>query len=278
MPYEFYNISSEFDRVKIIFDPAKDPGNIRLIDVLDEKKQLVSLAEAYNLNHPDKPILMGPTLRNGFLTMSKALMMSFFEPFLAATVKETARVMKENAGIRHIMVVGGFGSSKVLTERINAEFHMKGGVRVLLPDAKPKPQGAIAHGAVYYGLYKDIIQSRVSPFTYGVAMRINGVDEVFSVLVSKGEELPHDHEAFLMGLPISPDQDKITWRIYRSDKIEPTTVTGEHSLGTVTADCPKNPDPSRRKQTGLYRFGGSEIRVTIENAEGNKFQGEISMR
>ena len=150
-------------------------------------------------------------------------------------------------------------------------------MRVLLPVAKPKPQGAIAHGAVYYGLYKELIQSRVAAYTYGVAMRINGVDDVFSILVSKGEELPADHEAFLMGLPITPEQDKISWRIFRSENPEPTTVVGEHQLGVVTALCPHNSEPSKRKQTGLYKFGGSEIRVTIENAQGDKFEGEISM-
>jgi hypothetical protein len=276
-PYEFYTISCEFDKIKMLFDPSKDPASIRLIDVLEHKKQLVELAEAYNATHPDKPVLISPTLRNGFLTMSKELMLSFFEPCLKSTVEETKRVMRDNLGIRHIIVVGGFGSSRVLTERVGSEFHMKGGVNVVLSDPNPKPQGAIALGAVYFGLYKDIIQARLSPYTYGVAMRMNGEDERFSILVSKGEELPADHAAYLMGLPISPDQEKIVWRVYRSEKSEPTHVTGELLMGTVTALCPKNGDQYKRKQVGWYKFGGPEIRITIENAEAQKFEGEIKM-
>jgi hypothetical protein len=95
--------------------------------------------------------------------------------------------------------------------------------------------------------------------------------------VSKGEELPLEHEAYIMGLPINSDQEKIVWRVFRSEKAEPTTVVDEHQLGTVEAHCPRHPDPIRRRQTGLFKFGGPEVRVTIENAEGKKFNGSIKM-
>jgi molecular chaperone DnaK (HSP70) len=277
-PYAFYTIYSEFEKVKVVFEPTREPAHIRLVDVLDDKKQLVVLAEIWNAKYPNKPILNSPTLRNGFLTMSKELMLSFCEPYLAQTLKATRDVLADTKGIRYLIVVGGFGASSVLTEKIKAEFHLKGGVRVVLPDAKPKPQGAIAYGAVFYGMYLGTtIRTRVSPYTYGVAMRINGVDDVFSILVSKGEELPLEHEAYIMGLPINSDQEKIVWRVFRSEKAEPTTVVDEHQLGTVEAHCPRHPDPIRRRQTGLFKFGGPEVRVTIENAEGKKFNGAIRM-
>jgi molecular chaperone DnaK (HSP70) len=277
MPLEFYTVYSEFDKVKIMFDPSAEPRNIHLIDVLDNKKRLVELAAAYNANHPDKPIVNTPTQRNGFLTMSKALMLSFFEPFLLATVDETRRVMKEVPGIRHIVVVGGFGSSKVLTARMQTEFHRKAGVKVILPYVNPKPQAAIVHGAVYFGLHKDIIQSRVSPYTYGIAVREDGVDEVFFALVRKGEELAHDHEAGFFALPAKANQSAMTWRVYRSDMVNPATVIGEHLLGCLTAVCPPDPIAVNRRQKVTLCFGGSEIRVTIENTKGEIVKGEISM-
>jgi hypothetical protein len=152
--YELYTIGCDFDKMKILFDPSKHPASIRLIDVLDYKKQLVELAEVYNATHPDEPVLISPPLRNGFLTMSKELMLSFFEPSLKATVEATKRVMSEIPGARQIVLVGGFGSSKVLTERITAEFHLKDGVSVVLCDVNPKPQGAVVSGAVHFGLQK----------------------------------------------------------------------------------------------------------------------------
>jgi hypothetical protein len=166
MPLEFYNVYSDFDKLKLVFDPVAEPSALRVVDVLDNKKQLAEFAIKWNENYPDKPVAITPSLRNGFLTMSKALMLSFFEPFLKKTVEETKKVLRENLGIRNIMVVGGFGSSKVLSERVKAEFHLKGGVKVILPDTRPKPQGAIVHGAVYFGLYRNIVVSRVAAFTY----------------------------------------------------------------------------------------------------------------
>ena len=260
-----------------MFDPSAEPFNIRLMDVLEDKSQLLKLAAMWNENHPEKPIDKKPAMRNGFLTMSNALMMSFFEPLLLSTVNETRRVLKQIPGIRHIMVVGGFGSSKVLTSRIQKEFHNKGGVKVLCPDARPKPQGAIVHGAVYYGLHKDIISSRVAGYSYGVAVRENGVSEVFSKLVSKGQELPAGHEETLTATPSAPEQTEMKWRVYRSDLENPTTVTGEHMLGYLIAKCPPNDDEDKREQTGVFNFSGSEIRVTIRDFFNKETKGEISM-
>jgi hypothetical protein len=185
LPLEFYSIYRDFDKIKVVYDAEVDPPAIRVVDVLDNKKQLVELAAAYNSKHPDKPILNTAPQRNGFLTMSKELMLSFFEPSLRATVQATRTVLAETPGIRHIIVVGGFGSSKVLTTRVCSEFHNRGGVVVVLPASHPKPQGAIVQGAVYFGLHKDIMQSRVAAHTYGVAMRDpENTSDIFSVLVS----------------------------------------------------------------------------------------------
>ena len=277
LPFEFYNIMVEFDKVKIMFEPSKPPGFIRLLDVLENKRQLLGLANAYNLKHPDKPVLTTPTINNGFLPMSKELMLSFFEPFLAATVRETQRVLTAIPNITNVMVVGGFGSSRVLTSRIQAEFQGKNNVRVILPDTNPKPQGAIVQGAVYFGLYKNIIQSRVSPFTYGIAMQIDGVHNSFKVLVTKNQELSYDHEVTQTGMPASPEQTALNWRIFRSDLLAPPTVIGEHPLGKLEVKCPKHHDEDQRGQTGKFYFGGSEIRVEVENHRGETYRTEIAM-
>lgn len=109
-------------------------------------------------------------------------------------------------------------------------------------------------------------------------MRINGVDDVFQILVSKGEDLPFDQESRCTGLPITEEQRTITWKIYRSSLEEPRTVTGEHLLGTLTAECPPATEQRLRQQFGSFKFGGSEIKVSILNAEGKQFQSEISMK
>jgi hypothetical protein len=185
--------------------------------------------------------------------------------------------MKEVPCIRHIMVVGGFGSSKVLTQRIRTEFRDDGGVQVVCCERPNLLPDVVAQGAVSFGLHKDIMQSRVSQYTYGVAVQRDGVGEIFNVLVTKGEELPHDHIASMTAYLGESNHEGLKWRVYRSDKVSPTTVTGEHYLGCVTADCPPDPIRANRRLTAVFCFGGSEIRVTIVNAKKEAFRGGISM-
>jgi len=258
-----------------MFDPSKDPPVFRVSDVLENRKQLVSLAEAYNKKHPDKPILTSPVLKNGNLPLSKALMLSFFERLLVSSIQATRDVLARAPGIKTIMVVGGFGSSRAVTARIQEEFNGKNGMRVIMPDPSPKPQGAIVQGAVYFGLYKNLIDSRLSPYTYGIAMQINGVNNSFFVLVHRGQELPENHCVQQVGQPATPKQSALSWRIFRSELSEPTTVKTEHHLGTVTAKCPPNANQALRIQKGRFMFGGPEIKVIIENGAREVYKAEI---
>ena len=109
-------------------------------------------------------------------------MLSFFEPELSETVRHVRALLKRTStataaatqqcqDVNAIVIVGGFGASAVVIGRIRSEFHGKNGIRVIMPDPTPKPQGAIVQGAVYFGLYKNIIDSRLSPYTYGIATR-----------------------------------------------------------------------------------------------------------
>jgi hypothetical protein len=151
-PYEFYTIKDEFDRIKALFEPSRDPPRLRLVDVLERKSQLFDLAEVWNGNNPDKPILRSPVLRCGFLEMSRVLMLSLFEPALSPIVSETAKVLSKCSGVGHILLTGDFAATKALRDRIVAEFHGKNGVQVILPD---NPGLSHVYGALNYALYRD---------------------------------------------------------------------------------------------------------------------------
>ncbi len=277
MPLEFYTIMNEFDRIKLAFEPTKPPTPLKLVDVLDDKGQLRSLAEAYNLNHPATPIILSNALKNGYLAMSTELMLSFFEPFLAKTVQKVRDILTAQQNVATIMVVGGFGSSTTLYSRVKREFESPEATvraRVIVP---PSPQGAIAHGSVYFGLHKEIITSRLAPYSYGVAMQHAGKVDIFKILVRKGEEIEHDREVTLEGRPALADQLSITWRIFRSDEEHPTTVVGTHKLGSFVVPCPPHPDPEQRRQRGVFKFGGPELHLTVVNSQGQKSVGYIVM-
>jgi hypothetical protein len=252
--------------------------SFRLSDVLKNEKQMVELAKKYNLNHPDKLILDSSVLKNADPTLPADVQGADAELLRAAAGRHCegdALCAHPHRGHYHHHGSGLFGFSKAVTERIRSEFHGIIGIRVIMPDPTPKPQGAIVQGAVYFGLHKNIIDSRLSPYTYGIAMQINGVSDSFYVLVTKGQELPEDHFVEQIGQPGSAAQTALKWRIFRSELTNPTTVKGEHLLGHVLAQCPPNPNNALRTQKGRFMFGGPEIKVTIENASKQVFKAEI---
>lgn len=158
-PYDFHTIYSDFDAAKVAFQPDAVPAAIRLGDVMDRKLQLLELVQAYNNRHPDLPVLDNPALRNGFLTMSNALMLSFFDPALALIVGELSRVLAAHPKVSVIVLVGGFGASAVLIERLQAAFESSSStagrrVPVLSFPDRSTAKTSVAQGGVYWGLYK----------------------------------------------------------------------------------------------------------------------------
>ncbi|CAO0795958.1 unnamed protein product [Mucor circinelloides] len=107
-----------------------------------------------------------------------------------------------------IFLVGGFGSSNYLFQRVQEVFESRVD-QVLCP---PRAAMAVVRGAVYFGLNPRVITSRVSRRTYGINAGLpfdNNLDPIssrvvrpdgsirctsrFLVFVKKGDELPVDH-------------------------------------------------------------------------------------
>lgn len=156
-PYDFHRVYFAFDQIKVKCDPSLHPAGIELGDVLENKRQLVGLAEAYNAKHPVAPVLLTPQLRTGVLTLSNALMLSFFDPLLALIEQEVKRGLAEHPAIKHIVVAGGFGASRVLTERLSALESGKAKVKVICSGSRCTPQTAVAQGGILYGVYKEFL-------------------------------------------------------------------------------------------------------------------------
>lgn len=266
-----FHISLDFEKLRMDFNPSKQPRFLRLIDFMESKDQLAALAKVWNSNHPDKPILMTPQLRSSILPMSNELMLSFYEPSLSAIVDKIRREMCNNGAIRDIFLVGGYGTDKVLTHRIMKEFHFKFGMTVIPLQPVAKAEEAVAMGAVYFGWYRGVFQSRVAACSYSVvaigARDTTGTSsDRLETIVREGEVVPVNHVVTLSALPVQPEQGIITWRLYRSREGQsaPELVTDAIFLGAFHAPCPPQPDNMQMiKPTRLLlRFGAAELQVT----------------
>ncbi|KAG1140410.1 hypothetical protein G6F37_001775 [Rhizopus arrhizus] len=133
-----------------------------------------------------------------------------FEPVvqrvLALIEKQLAQVPDQNVSC--IFLVGGFGSSNYLFQRVQETFQNRA-KQILCP---PRAPLAVVRGAVYSGLNPRLITSRVSRRTYGInaglpfdesrdplssrVVRPDGTIRCttrFLVFVKKGDVIPVDH-------------------------------------------------------------------------------------
>lgn len=292
---ELHHVYTEFERIKKRFDPAAGDGAdggqdsstgsiLKLADLLNSPAVLKGLVEAYNASMdaakpptPELKIVTAPiSLNRGYISISQSLMLSFFEPSLAKIVTCTRSMLALHRGIEHIIIVGGYGGSKVVRQRVFSEFNGKNGVTCILTESRPKPQGAIAHGAVYDGMYECIMTSRVAKHTYGIGREGGSID----VLVHKGALLPFGHKVSIKGMPSHIHQTTCQWPLYQSDNMFPGQQADETLLGEVEAACPvvkgaASDKLEDRGQTASFYFGQSEIRVEVENAAQAKITAHI---
>ncbi|KAK3842611.1 MAG: hypothetical protein J3R72DRAFT_442725 [Linnemannia gamsii] len=168
-------------------------------DVLMQIPQATGLED---LNDPD----IG--LEEGVLCVSAEEMKAeVFEPVISDVLDLIRKQLHQSQNCWAIFMIGGFGSSRYLEERVRQEFgHLVGLVAV-----PPRPELAVVRGAVYAGLNTKTINMRVARRWYGVDANMpfeEGVDpeskkiishdghirckERFSVYVRPGQQIGVD--------------------------------------------------------------------------------------
>ncbi|KAG0076919.1 hypothetical protein BGZ90_008000 [Linnemannia elongata] len=147
-------------------------------------------------------------LEDGVLCVSvEEMKAEVFEPVISDVLDLIQKQLHQSQSCSAIFMVGGFGSSRYLEERVRQEFgHLVGLVAV-----PQRPELAVVRGAVYAGLNTKTINMRVARRWYGVDANMpfeEGVDpeskkiishdghvrckERFSVYVRPGQQIGVD--------------------------------------------------------------------------------------
>ncbi|XP_045185047.2 heat shock 70 kDa protein 12A-like [Mercenaria mercenaria] len=137
--------------------------------------------------------------------------------------------------VTSILLVGGFGESTYVQDRIRKAFAEK---RVIVPEEAGL---AVLKGAVRFGHEPDIVSARVMNYTYGIVMALpfdpskhllsqkrvmNGeevVDNIFDIFVRSGETIAQGHVVTRVYRPINFDKSNL--EIYCSTDPHPEYVT-----------------------------------------------------
>lgn len=164
--------------------------------------QFISLPAAMNLDSLNNPNI---GLEDGMLCITAAeLKQEVFEPVIREVLALIEDQLIKAHSLQAVFLVGGFGSSNYLFERVQEEFASRVGL-VAVP---PRCELAVVRGAVYFGLNPNVVTTRIPRYWYGIdttttfeegidppsykIIRADGsvrCDNRFSVYVRRGEAL-----------------------------------------------------------------------------------------
>lgn len=216
-------------------------------------------------------------------------MLAFFEPTVTKICDCVKGVLERNTDVSAIVMVGGYGASAALRERVKSVFEAAPyNKTIVVPDSGVRPQAAVVHGASYFGLYTSVIGVRITKMTYGIGtsqkwykgcgfdesaaewdselneLRVN---DIFSTIVKKDTRIKPG-ETFKRGpyKPIYRNQRRVTFKVFQSDLYSPKLVTNEcKKLGEITVPCRSIDD-----EFDVQFTFGADVRVEIIRQDGDR--------
>ncbi|XP_052819952.1 heat shock 70 kDa protein 12A-like [Mya arenaria] len=178
--------------------------------------------------------------------------------------------------VKTIILVGGFGESPYVQERMRNEI---AGVRLIVP---PDADMVVLKGAVRFGHNPATVSSRVMKYTYGTSMYRsfdekkhpddkkvlnNGewlVPYCFKVYVRVNEDVGVDHQVTNAGTPVS----KISLTpVYRTAQVNPDFTTDPRCelLGTIKLENSSDIPFEEQELEDTFLFGDTELLVKSKN-------------
>ncbi|XP_052089534.1 heat shock 70 kDa protein 12A-like isoform X1 [Mytilus californianus] len=296
-PSDYYQLLYNFEHTKTSFtdEHSKHPNDKQTLRVPYSWLQHFKIITDCELEETVKQSTYKGkiTISRDKLRIKNELFRTFFDYSLQHIVEKMEELLKKKQleGVETILIVGGHSNSTVLTNAIYKNFGNKYGIVI------PKnPDIAVMKGAVLFGFNPEMITSRVSQYTYGIAMQrpftpgvdpeskkkylINGlVDNVFDKhvevgqVVNIGEFLPeHDY------VPAGREYKGVHFEFYATQKKNPKYVTddGCSCIGVLYFELT---DISKRKDMTLkLNVSGTEIVAIItEKSTGKQSNGYFSL-
>ncbi|KAI9321736.1 hypothetical protein BX666DRAFT_2017543 [Dichotomocladium elegans] len=240
--------------------------------------QFISLPASMNLDSLTNPAI---GLEDGTLCISAAeLKQDVFEPVIREVLALIEDQLIKAESLQAIFLVGGFGASNYLYERVQEEFSKRVGL-VAVP---PRCELAVVRGAVFFGLNPRVVTTRIPRYWYGIdttttfeegidppsykIIRADGsvrCDNRFSVYVRRGEPLDIDNCVSKDFFAYYPHHTTCT--LYAADTDEQpryTTSPGVRKVANFTIPMPPLPGVVEGEKVDLsikMYFGEVELRV-----------------
>ena len=237
--------------------------------------------------------IQGASWEEGSIKITKEKLQSFFDDSFKGITNSVRQILKskskdnpEGLSIDFILLVGGYASCNTLRSHIQRQF--SGQCKVLFPT---DPQEVIIKGAVWFGKNPNVVSSRVSALTYGIAVSErfdeskhkpenlfttnDGTEyccDVFKKLVQKGESVGCDEVREHTFTPISSDQTEIPFIFFSTERLNVKNVD-EWGLDRIGSFIVQSPDTTKGLDRSIrleIKFGFTEIQATATDIESKK--------
>ena len=281
------DILDAFEILKKKFNPENVKHSRLQLSYLGENLTpdiLKNLVNNYNLLHSNTKISQRGS---SGIDLSNELMISFFEPLvnkIINKVKELLEETKQKAGYypKFIFLVGGFGESPYLRQKIKKEFESNELI-VLIPK---RPLVSVVRGACMFGLNPFSITSRIAKKTYGIStlgifdekkhplnkkVMIEGeafCENIFDPFVLKDDSVSVNQEIVKTYCPVRGAQTIMKIILYYTDKREVNYIDeeGVKKFGELIVNIgEKNQGIEDKLVTVSFLFGNTQIYIIAKN-------------
>ena len=227
-------------------------------------------------------------VRDEYLCLEPKVMKQLFNPVLDDIISHLSNLFAqpELSEVKFAFLVGGFGDSAVLQERINRHFGQT--YRILVPQYASL---AVVQGAVMFGQKPDTFESRIMATTYGIRVHklfldglhpeskkeiIAGIPrckDVFFKFVRANEVVGVGEKRRFTGFaPLTGQQKQVIIDFYQSERSDVEFVTdSEVQKAPGQGLVLETPEAWKTKDIEInLLFGGTEIKVTAVNLTSNR--------
>ncbi|XP_066533202.1 heat shock 70 kDa protein 12A-like [Hoplias malabaricus] len=221
---------------------------------------------------------------SGSILLSGSKLRSFHNDSLKGIENLIKNILeKQNLKIRYIFLVGGFALSPYVHKLVREKFGSK--YNVLCPvDA----QLAVVKGAVEFGLMPNVVESRISVFTYGITVihlfdkskhrgktkyvTSDGVEYCnvcFHTFVMRGDSVRFDEARHYVFNPVEKTQKQMEFSFYCTESTtaefvdEPDMI----KLGSLSVSMPQGQKGKHRSVILEIKFGFTEMQATAADVD-----------
>ncbi|XP_029960439.1 heat shock 70 kDa protein 12A-like [Salarias fasciatus] len=256
-----------------------------------KKDQEVEISCPYNLGKLAQEVkdveaffqtVSGASWNEGSIQISREKLRSFFKESLNGITASVREMLKKDLNIEYLLLVGGYAESQILQQHIISQF--SGQCKVLCPF---RAQEAIVKGAVLFGRTPEVVASRQSAFTYGLAVgnrfdaskhradkKYTNKDgewchDIFMKLVAINENVAWDDTREHTLTPSGSDHSTIDFAFYCTEKESPFYVDedGVEKIGSFVVSSPDTRLGMKREIKLKLKFGFTEVLATATDVE-----------